>query len=165
MQVSVADVDAVVEGRLRPVVAWVCSAERRLALAVAQVGLELRLASGKPALLDILDLSSQPSLLNDAPRLTLAPFVAESVYAPLIAGIVVIDPVLAEHSRVIPPAELAEPVNSRSEPGADFGRVEQAVLHDVLDLCQALEDRDVLTVPASAVSLTGQHPSSLLLPL
>jgi hypothetical protein len=89
---------------------------------------------------------------------------AESVYA-LIAGIIFINPVLAAHSRVELPAELAQPVDSGSEPGADFDRCAQAFLHGILDLCQPLVDRDVLTGVASANSLVGQQLSACLLPL
>jgi hypothetical protein len=89
---------------------------------------------------------------------------AESVYA-LIAGIIFINPVLAAHSRVELPAELAQPVDSGSEPGADFDRSAQVFLHGILDLCQPLVDRDVLTGVASANSLVGHQLSTCLLPL
>jgi hypothetical protein len=161
VHVGVADVEADNGYRPRATVAWERSAELRLVLAGAQVGLELRLAVEAP----LLDVLGQPSLLNDALRLNLAHFVAEPVYAPLIAGVVVINPVLAAHRRVEVPAKLAQPVDSGSEPGADFGRLAQALLHDVIDFCQTLVDRDGLTFAASTSGLTGQQVSSLLLPL
>jgi hypothetical protein len=163
LSVHVGVTDVVGENWYRPraTVAWKRGAELRLVLAGAQVGLELCLAVESPPL----DVLGPPSLLNDALRLNLAVFVAEPVYAPLIAGVVVINPVLAAHSRVDVPAELAQIVDSGSEPGADFGRLAQALLHDVLDFCQTLVVRDGLTIDASFSSLTGQQLSSLLLPL
>jgi hypothetical protein len=89
---------------------------------------------------------------------------AESIYA-LIAGIIFINPVLAAHSRVELRAELAQPVDSGSEPGADFDRFAQAFLHGILALCQPLVDRDVLTVEASANSLAGKQLLACHLPL
>jgi hypothetical protein len=89
---------------------------------------------------------------------------AESVYA-LIAGIIFINPVLAAHSRVELPAELAHPVESGSEIEADFGRIAQAFLHDVLDLCRPLVGRYVLIVEAIETSLAGQQLSACHLPL
>jgi hypothetical protein len=56
-------------------------------------------------------------------------------------------------------------VESGSDPGADFDRIAQAFLDDVLDLCQPLVDRDVLIVEASATSLAGQQLSACHLPL
>jgi hypothetical protein len=104
---TVADVVHVTDRRQsqRPTatVAWVRSAELRLLFALAQVSLELHLAGEAPTLRDIL---SQLSLLNDTPRLILAPSMAEAVHA-LITGIVYINPVLAVHSGVEMPAELA----------------------------------------------------------
>jgi hypothetical protein len=83
----------------------------------------------------------------------------------LLAGIILIDPVLAIHSRVVVTTDLAQPVESGAEPGADFGRLAQALLHGILDLCQPLENRDVLTDVASTSGLFGQHLSACLLPL
>jgi hypothetical protein len=89
---------------------------------------------------------------------------AEAEYT-LLAGVIFIDPVLPAHSRVEMTTELAHPVESGAEPEADFGRVAQAFLHDVLDLCQPLLDRYVLIVEASANSVTGQQLSACHLPL
>jgi hypothetical protein len=85
----------------------------------------------------------------------------------LLAGVIFIDPVLAAHSRVELTTELAQPVESGAEPEAesDFGRVAQAFLHDVLNLCQPLVDRYVYIVEASANSATGQQLSACHLPL
>jgi hypothetical protein len=41
----------------------------------------------------------------------------------LLAGIIFVDPVLAAHSRVGVTTDLAQPVESGAEPGADFGRL------------------------------------------
>jgi hypothetical protein len=89
---------------------------------------------------------------------------AEAEHA-LLAGVVFIDPVLAAHSRVEVTTDLAHPVESGSEMKADFGRLAQAFLHDVLDLYQPLVDRYVLIVEASETSLPGQQPSAFRLPL
>jgi hypothetical protein len=83
----------------------------------------------------------------------------------LLAGIILIDPVLAIHSRVVVTTDLAQPVESGAEPGANFGRLAQALLHGILDLCQPSVDRDVFTGVASANSLFGEHLSACLLPL
>jgi hypothetical protein len=83
----------------------------------------------------------------------------------LLAGIILIDPVLAIHSRVVVTTDLAQPVESGAVPGANFGHLAQArpLLHGILDLCQPVVDRDVLTGVASASSLFGQHLSACLL--
>jgi hypothetical protein len=85
----------------------------------------------------------------------------------LFAGVIFIDPVLAAHSRVEMTTDLTQPVESGAEIEADFGRLVQAFLHDVLDLCQPLVDRYVHTVEASANRITRQPLSAchlLLLP-
>jgi hypothetical protein len=149
--------------RPRATVSWVHNVELLLVLTFAQVDLELRLTSQRETL-TLRDILSQLSLLIGASRLILAPSMAESVYA-LIAGIIFINPVLAAHRRVVVTTDLAQPVESGAEPGADFGRCAQAFLHGILDLCQPLVDRDVLTVVASANSLVDQQLSACLLPL
>jgi hypothetical protein len=83
----------------------------------------------------------------------------------LLAGIILIDPVLAIHSRVVVTTDLAQPVESGAEPGADFGRLAQTLLHGILDLCQPSVDRDELASVAAFDSLTGQLLSTCLLPL
>jgi hypothetical protein len=83
----------------------------------------------------------------------------------LLAGVIFIDPVLAAHSRVEMTTDLVHPVESGSEIEADFGRIAQAFLHDVLDLCKPLVDRYVHTVEATATSITGQLLSACHLPL
>jgi hypothetical protein len=83
----------------------------------------------------------------------------------LLAGIIFINPVLAAHSRVEMTTDLAHPVESGSEMEADFGRIAQAFLHDVLDLCRPPVDRYVLIVEASETSLAGQQLSACHLPL
>jgi hypothetical protein len=71
----------------------------------------------------------------------------------LLARLILIDPVLAIHSRIVVTTDLAQPVKSGAEPRADFGRLAKALLHGILYLCQPLVDRDVLTGVASASSL------------
>jgi hypothetical protein len=71
----------------------------------------------------------------------------------LLAGIILIT--LAIHSRVVVTTDLAQPVESGAELGADFGRLAQALLHGILDLCQPLVDRYMLTGVTSASSLFG----------
>jgi hypothetical protein len=107
---------------------------------------------------------SQLPLLGDELRPILAPPMADSVHA-LITGIIFIDPVLTAHSRVVLPAELAQPVKAGGEPGADVGRLMQALHHGILDLCQPHVVRHVLTVVAQALSLKSQHLSTCHLPL